>query len=201
MERNDVQSFIKRLQDLDKRIDDESDPDELLRELNNIVEEISTDVELDITRKSISTTLKFINKSSNPDPDFATEGSSGFDLRANLSKDQIINEHSVVSIPTGIYVEVDPGLEVQIRSRSGLADNANLFVLNSPGTVDSDYRGEIKIILANFSDTPRTIKNGERIAQAVVCPVYGAGRLNMVKVDNLSETKRNSGGFGHTGKT
>jgi len=202
MEKNKVNDFINQLQDLDKRIDNgDSDAEEIIKEINKIVNEISTDVELDVTKKSLKTTLKFINNSSNPDPEFALEGDSGFDLRANLSKDVTINQGSVALIPTGLYFEVEKGFEIQIRTRSGIAAKTHMWVLNSPGTIDSQYRGEIMIILANFDETSHTIRHGDRIAQAVVCPVFGEGKLNLVKVEKLSETVRNSGGFGHTGTT
>lgn len=197
MEKNDFEKYLKQLEDLDSRLnddDEEFDPS-FLEELNSILNGLSRDV------KSSSVTLKFINTSDNPDPTFAHEGDSGFDLRANLTKDVVIGEGKVALIPTGLYFEVNKGLEVQIRSRSGIAANSNMWVLNSPGTVDSHYRGEIKIILANFSDEPRTIRHGDRIAQGVICPVYGEGSLNFEKVEKLSETVRNSDGFGSTGKT
>jgi dUTP pyrophosphatase len=190
MEKNkQLEEFLKKLQELDRRIDaeDTNDDDDLMIELNKIITSMSKDIQMDLTKLS----LYFVNTSTNPDPEFTNEGDSGFDLRANLTKDIIINEGSVRVIPTGLYFEVNKGLEVQIRTRRKLAENTNIMVLNSPGTVNSGCREEIKIILANFGDIPRTIRHGDKIAQGVVCPVYGEGSLNMVKVEKLSETVRN----------
>ncbi len=201
MEKNELENYLKQLENLDKELTEGSDPDELLSELNKVLNGLSTDLQFDVTKKIPQVNLKFINKSNNPDPIFAHEGDSGFDIRANLTNDVIINEGQTVLIPTGLYFEVDKGLEIQIRSRSGMALNTNMFVLNSPGTVDSFYRGEIKIILSNIDNIPHTIRHGDRIAQGVVCPVYGEGNLNIIKVEKLSETIRNTDGFGSTGKS
>jgi dUTP pyrophosphatase len=199
MGKNNLEEQLKRLEELDSQINESSDPDELMKEVNKVINSISENVQMEIKEHALSATIKFINKSDNPDPSFAHEGDSGFDLRANLSQDVTIPEGSVRLIPTGLYFEVNKGLEIQIRSRSDLAVNGNMMVLNSPGTVDSHYRGEIQIILANFSDIPRTIRHGDRIAQGVVCPVYGEGNLNIIKVEKLSETIRNDNGFGSSG--
>lgn len=201
MEKSDLEDYLKRLEELDNQLSDESDPMPLVSELNKILNGLSSDIQFDVAKKTTMAKLKFVNKSNNPDPTFAHEGDSGFDLRANLSKDQIIDSGKVVLIPTGLYFEVDKGLEIQIRSRSGIALKSHMFVLNTPGTVDSHYRGEVQIILANLDETSHTIKNGDRIAQGVVCPVYGEGNLTFEKVEKLSETVRNSQGFGSTGKT
>jgi dUTP pyrophosphatase len=203
MERNDLESYLKQLENIDKQLSDDSDiePSDFIKELNDVLNALSTDLQLDAAKKTTIAKLKFVNKSNNPDPTFAHEGDSGFDLRANLSKDQLIDSGKVVLIPTGLYFEVDKGLEIQIRSRSGIALKNHMFVLNTPGTIDSHYRGEVQIILANLDETSHTIRNGDRIAQGVVCPVYGEGNLTFEKVEKLSETVRNSQGFGSTGKT
>jgi dUTP pyrophosphatase len=196
MEKKKLESYLRQLQELDSELTENSDPDELMNEINKVINCLSKDIQVEIS----SATLKFVNKSSNnPDPEFACEGDSGFDIRANLEEDVIINEGQVKIIPTGLYFEVDKGLEVQIRTGNEMVANNNLWVLNSPGTIDSSYRGEIMIILANFNDSSRTIRNGDRIAQAVVCPVYGEGKLNMIKVKKLSETTRNDSGFESSG--
>jgi dUTP pyrophosphatase len=160
---------------------------------------MSEGVQVELKEHALSATLKFINKSDNIDPSFANEGDSGFDLRANLTKDVTIPEGKIVIIPTGLYFEVNKGLEIQIRSKRELVSNSGLMVLNSPGTVNSSCRREIQIILANFGDMPRTIRHGDRIAQGVVCPVYGEGNLNMIKVEKLSETTRDDNRFGSSG--
>lgn len=201
MQKDNINKYLKQLEDLELRIDDAADPDELMKEVNKVIGEISKDVQVELKEHALTATLKFINTSDNPDPDFAKEGDSGFDLRANLpvKKDIVVPGNGWRLIPTGLFFEVQKGLEIQIRSRSGLAAKTGLFVLNSPGTLDSSYRGEIKIILMNVDEDPKTIRHGDRIAQGVVCPVYGEGNLKMLKVDELTNTERNSGGFGSTG--
>jgi dUTP pyrophosphatase len=186
MEKSNLEEQLKRLEELDSQISESTDPDELMKEVNKVINHISEDVQLELKEHALNATLKFINKSNNPDPKFAHEGDSGFDIRAFINKDVLINEGQAKLIPTGLYFEVNKGLEVQIRTRSGMAVNSNMWVLNSPGTVDAHYRGEIKIILGNFSGEPRMIRNGDRIAQGVVCPVYGEGNLNLIKVEKLS---------------
>jgi dUTP pyrophosphatase len=196
-----LEDILKRLQELDKQIDNGADDEgELLSELNDILNGLSKELPLDIKNNFIPD-LKYINKSNNPDPDFAYEGDSGFDLRAYLESEieYHIEPFKFVTIPTGLYFEVEKGLEVQVRPRSGLADKFGIIILNTPGTIDSRYRGEVKVILGNLGEKKFVIKNGDRIAQGVVCPVYGEGKLNIVKVKKLSETKRNDSGFGSSG--
>ena len=144
--------------------------------------------------------FKFKNESNNPDPEYATDGSSGFDLRANLDSPVNIQPHSVKIIPTGLYFEIPDNFEIQIRPRSSLAAKYGVTVLNSPGTIDSDYRGEIGVILINHSDNAFTINNGDRIAQAVAAAVTAKNFIKLTKVNNINEdTERGSGGFGSTG--
>jgi len=201
MEKNNkvLEGYLKRLQQLESEINPDSDDDELMRELNGIIDGLTQESQLGIVKNSINARLKYINLSDNPDPSFAKEGDSGFDIRAFVPHPTHIPPGKIKLIPTGLYVEVEKGLEVQVRSRSGLAANKGIMVLNSPGTVDSAYRGEIQIILANFGEFALTVKNGDRIAQGVVCPVYGEGKLELEKVEKLSNSERNEGGFGHTG--
>ncbi|MCX6173186.1 MAG: dUTP diphosphatase [Ignavibacteriales bacterium] len=130
-------------------------------------------------------------------PEYATEGSSGLDLRAAVETEMKIEKSKVGLIPTNLKVEIPVGYEIQIRPRSGLAAKNGIGVLNSPGTIDSDYRGEIKVILFNFSNEEFIIKRGDRIAQMVVTKVY---RANLILTDELEKSKRGDGGFGHTGK-
>lgn len=194
-----LENYLKRLKELDTQIDGDSNENELLTELNKIITGISKEMNVDGVKSELTPELRFVNKSTNPDPAFAYEGDSGFDLRANLKEEITINEGRVKVIPTGLYFEVKKGLEIQVRSRSGLAANNTMWVLNSPGTVDSGYREEVKVILANFSDIPRTIRHGDRIAQGVVCPVYGEGNLTLIRVKELSLAVRNTRGLGSTG--
>ncbi len=129
-------------------------------------------------------------------PEYATEGSSGLDLRAAVETEIIIEKGKVGLVPTNLKVEIPIGYEIQIRPRSGLAAKNGIGVLNSPGTIDSDYRGEIKVILFNFSDEDFIIKRGDRIAQMVVSKVY---RASFIVSDELNNSTRSDGGFGHTG--
>ena len=140
--------------------------------------------------------VKKFNKNINI-PTYKTSGSSGMDLVANIKKKITINPNKIRLIPTGISVAIPKNYEIQIRPRSGLAANKGITVLNTPGTIDSDYRGEIKIILINLSKKPFVVKLGERIAQMVLCPVTKA---KLKEVKNLPKTLRGIGGFGSTGK-
>ncbi|MEJ5261994.1 MAG: dUTP diphosphatase [Ignavibacterium sp.] len=132
-----------------------------------------------------------------PLPAYATEGSAGMDIRAAVNDELIIEPGKVALVPTNLSVEIPKGFEIQVRPRSGLAANHSVGILNSPGTIDSDYRGEVKIILMNFGDKPFAIHRGDRIAQLVVSKVYSA---KIVETENLNSSSRGDGGFGHTGK-
>ena len=129
-------------------------------------------------------------------PKYETSGSSGMDLSANIDAKIDIEPGKTVIIPTGLALSIPKGFEVQIRPRSGLAAKQKISVLNTPGTIDSDYRGEIKVILINLGQEPFKVEKGLRIAQMVVCPVVQA---QLKEVDDLNETKRGKGGFGSTG--
>jgi len=143
--------------------------------------------------------VKIINKSGFDLPKYETEGAAGFDLRVSKTVVQnlTIPPQDRLLIPTGLYVAVPKGYEIQIRPRSGLAISRGITVLNSPGTIDSDYRGEIKVIIKNTTSIPFFIKPGEKIAQGVLCPIEQA---EWEEVDKLDETERGEGGFGHTGR-
>ena len=141
-------------------------------------------------------TVKVINQSNNVLPAYATEGSSGMDLRANLPEPITLEPLQRSLIPTGLFIEMPLGIEAQIRPRSGLAVKQGLTCLNSPGTVDSDYRGEIKVLLINLSNEPQQIVHGDRIAQMVFVKVEVA---TLLLVQELTDTVRAAGGFGHTG--
>jgi dUTP pyrophosphatase len=142
-------------------------------------------------------TLKIINKSANPLPSYATEGSAGMDLRANLAEAVTLQSLERTLIPTGLSIELPEGYEAQIRPRSGLAIKQGLTCLNTPGTIDTDYRGEIKVILINLSKEPQTIQHGDRIAQMVIAKF---AKSDLIEVQYLNDTHRGEGGFGHTGK-
>jgi dUTP pyrophosphatase len=141
--------------------------------------------------------VNIINRSNNPLPHYATEGSSGMDMRAWLEQDLVLQPMERSLVPTGIFIELPEGYEVQVRPRSGLAIKQGLTCLNSPGTVDADYRGELKVILINLSTEPQTIRTGDRIAQMVMQKVE---KINWQPVEAINETLRGEGGFGHTGK-
>lgn len=141
--------------------------------------------------------IKIINQSSNPLPQYATAGSSGMDIRANLSEPVSLRSLERVLIPTGLFIELPEGFEAQVRPRSGLAIKQGITCLNTPGTIDADYRGEIKIILINLSAEPQVIQHGDRIAQMVFQQVVKGHWQETVQ---LAVTERNDGGFGHTGK-
>jgi dUTP pyrophosphatase len=141
--------------------------------------------------------VKVINQSQHALPAYETEFSAGMDLRANVIESITINSLQRVMVPTGLFIELPKGYEAQIRPRSGLAWKHGLTVLNSPGTIDADYRGEIKVVLVNLSNEPFVINNGERIAQMVVAEHT---RIEWENSDILEETTRGAGGFGSTGK-
>lgn len=143
--------------------------------------------------------VKLINNSNNEDPTFATVGSSGFDIRANLDEPLMLGFGERAIIPTGLFFAIPESLELQIRSRSGLSAKNGVMVLNSPGTVDSDYRGEVKVILINLGNEIFKVNHGDRIAQGVIAPVMSSNLVNFEKVSSLDITKRNDGGFGSTG--
>jgi dUTP pyrophosphatase len=141
--------------------------------------------------------VKIVNKSRFPNPEYAHPSDSGMDLRANIDEPFIFYSGTTTIVPTGIFVKLPDNLEFQIRSRSGLAAKHNIFVVNSPGTIDSGYTGEIKVILRYLGPgLPITIDPGDKIAQMVLCPVI---KCDWVPVNHLEETDRNENGFGSTG--
>ena len=140
--------------------------------------------------------VEIINKSKHPLPEYATPLSAGLDLRANIENSIVLNPLQRTLVPTGLYMALPPGYEAQVRPRSGLAIKKGITVLNTPGTIDADYRGEICVILVNLSDQPFEITDGERIAQMVSARHEQA---EWVEVTTLDDTERGAGGFGHTG--
>jgi dUTP pyrophosphatase len=144
-----------------------------------------------------SVEVKIVNQSDNALPHYATEGAAGMDIKAFLAQPVTLQPLERALIATGIFIELPQGFEAQIRPRSGLAIRQGITCLNSPGTIDSDYRGEIKVILINLSAEVQTIQTGERIAQMVIQKVE---KITWEQVTGITETVRNSGGFGSTGK-
>ena len=141
-------------------------------------------------------TVKVVNKGANSLPEYATPLSAGMDVRADLSEPIVLQPLGRAMVPTGLYLEIPAGYEVQVRPRSGLAAKKGITVLNAPGTIDADYRGEVKVILVNLSSEPFTVEAGERIAQLVLAKHE---RIDWEEVSELSESERGAGGFGSTG--
>ena len=160
------------------------------QELKNMMtEEVSNNI-----------SLGFRNISNNQDPEYVYEGDSGFDLRANLESPVTLKPLERHLVPTGLYFQIPEGYEIQVRPRSGLASKQGISVLNTPGTVDQGYTGEVKVILVNLSNDKVTIEHGERVAQAVLCPVLTKRNTTLTKLNNITSTDRGEGGFGSTGK-
>jgi len=143
-----------------------------------------------------SVAVNIVNTSTNPLPSYATDGSAGMDIRADLATPVTLQPMERYLVPTGLFIELPAGYEAQIRPRSGLALKQGITCLNSPGTVDSDYRGELKVILINLSDSEQVIHHGDRIAQMIIAKTE---RAELVLVQQLNGSLRGEGGFGHTG--
>ena len=140
--------------------------------------------------------VNIVNRSRFPLPQYATVHSAGLDLRADLENSQVLKPLERALVPTGLFIELPEGYEAQVRPRSGLAAKYGISIVNTPGTIDPDYRGEIKVILVNLSDVPFTLEPGERIAQMIIARFE---HISWNEVETLSETVRGEGGFGHTG--
>jgi len=180
-----------------QRVLDMNDP-------NNPYSQSDFDKEFDAKNLNVMSDMKmslsFKNESTNPDPEYATAGSSGFDLRANLVSPITIPVGERAIVPTGLFFEIPDNFEIQVRPRSGLAAKNGVTVLNTPGTVDADYRGEVKVILINLGYETFEINHGDRIAQGVMAAVTAKNYVNLIKVNNISDnTERGAGGFGSTG--
>jgi dUTP pyrophosphatase len=203
MEQNNFQEILDKLKEYEKLLStDESDDtidNQLAEQINLTLDELNTEIYNAQKEEYSKLSVKYINKSTNDDPKFAYEGDSGFDLRADISEPIVLNPLKRVLVPTGLYFELEKGTEIQVRPRSGLAIKNGITVLNSPGTVDSHYRGEVKIPLINLGEEPFTIQKGDRIAQAVIMPVFGEGRVILTKTDGINETTRGDGGFNSSG--
>jgi dUTP pyrophosphatase len=140
--------------------------------------------------------IRIVNHSKHSLPGYETSGSAGMDLRANLDHEVCLKSLERAMVPTGLFIELPAGVEAQVRPRSGLSDKKGITLLNAPGTIDSDYRGEIKVILVNLSKEDFIVRDGERIAQMIISKYEKA---EWIAVDELVETKRGAGGYGHTG--
>ena len=189
MGKNDqkFEGYIQKLQDLEREINEGADnDDELINELSRIVDGLTKESQTDLVNNSVKARLKFTNLSDNPDPSFDVEDNRGFEIRSFIPFDLHIPVGKCRAIPTGLYFELDKGLEVQIRSRFGLAKNKGVFVLNSPG---NNLNQEVEVILANFGDFAITVQNGDKIAQGFVCPVYGEGYLKLEKIEKLPDSE------------
>ena len=141
--------------------------------------------------------IRIVNKSKHSIPEYSTESSAGMDLRANIDKEILLKPLQRALVPTGLFVEIPVGFEAQIRPRSGLAIKKGITILNSPGTIDADYRGEVCVILVNLSEEIFVVKDGERICQMIISKHEKA---EWTETKKIKITKRGSGGFGHTGK-
>jgi dUTP pyrophosphatase len=182
-------SFAKDLRELDE-----------LNALMSQIESLDSKNLFDIDINDFKIRTKFTNNSNNPDPEYAKIGDSGFDLRAFISEPIKLKPLERKLIPTGLRFELSQNTELQVRPRSGMALKYGISVLNTPGTVDEGYRGDVGIIAVNLSNEVYTIQPGERIAQGVIVNVIGQGISDLSKVNNLSETERGEGGFGSSGK-
>jgi dUTP pyrophosphatase len=197
---NEILDKLKQYETLLSTDDSTDDIDESLAiEINQTLEKLNSEIMSAQEKEYSNISIKYINKSTNDDPKFAYEGDSGFDLRADIETPITLNPGERTLVPTGLYFELLKGLELQVRPRSGLAIKNGITVLNSPGTVDSHYRGEVKIPLINLGQEPFIISKGDRIAQAVIAPVYGEGKINLNKTDNINSTVRGEGGFNSSG--
>lgn len=194
---NEFKDSLKTLKEIESKLTniDMSNPEEMLKNLGINLDEVEDNFNKQYEIPKI--TLNYVNKSDNKEPEYAYSTDSGFDLRANETV--TLEPFGRSLVPTGLYFDVPEKCEIQVRPKSGLAINRGLSVLNTPGTVDYGYTGEIKVIIFNFNNEPQTINKGDKIAQAVICPVAQGNQVELVKVDSIKEKDRNSNGFGSTG--
>ena len=199
MDTKELLSMIESFQNLSKEMDGDEDLElnQYVNQIKNLYGENDESIQTGMLNK---TTTKFINNSNNEDPTYAKEGDSGFDLRAFIDEPVTLKPLGRKLIPTGLKFELSPNTELQVRPRSGMALKHGISVLNTPGTVDEGYRGDVGIIAVNLSNEDYTIQPGERIAQAVIMNVIGHGVSNIEKVETLTETERGDTGYGSSGK-
>jgi dUTP pyrophosphatase len=192
----EMKEGMKMIKDLQSKFGDLNmeNPEEMLKSMGVTSEDLESHfMESMVNRVQ----MKYANDSDNKNPEYAYKSDSGFDLRA--VDDIWVQANDRKLIPTGLRFDIPDGFEIQVRSKSGLALNHGLMVLNSPGTVDSGYQGEIKVIMFNTTNQKIKIEKGQKIAQAVVCPVVNGRWIDLIKVDVLQEKDRNDNGFGSTG--
>jgi dUTP pyrophosphatase len=196
----DMRDSMKMLKELQGKLSniDMSDPQSMLDSMGIDVNDIENQFnQQDNSIMDQKVPLKYINDSENTNPEYAYESDSGFDLRS--TEEIWVQANNRKLIPTGLRFDIPLGYEIQVRSKSGLALNQGLMVLNSPGTVDSGYQGEIKVIIFNTTNERIKIEKGQKIAQAVLCPVLCGKWVDLIKVDNIDEKDRNDNAFGSTG--
>ena len=194
---NEFRDSLKTLKELENKLADfdMSDANQMLENLGIDIDEIENKFNEDYDDPKV--TLEYVLDSDNKEPEYAYKTDSGFDLRAN--EDVEIESLGRALVPTGLYLNVPERCEVQVRPKSGLAIKRGLSVLNTPGTVDYGYTGEIKVIMFNLSNETQKINKGDKIAQAVICPVAQGKQVNLVRVKEIKEKDRNANGFGSTG--
>ena len=193
---NEFKDSLKALKELENTINnmDLSNPEGFLKDMGVDIDELDERFEMSMEPNLV---LKYVNKSDNKEPEYSYSTDSGFDLRSNV--DITLEPLERALVPTGLYFDVPKNMEIQVRPKSGLAIKRGLTVLNTPGTVDYGYTGEIKVILINLSNETQEIKVGDKVAQAVICPVTQGYLVNFEKVDEINEKDRNENGFGSTG--
>ena len=195
----DYNDQLKMLKDLQGKFNDVdmSDPEKMLDSLGINMDEMEDYFNSSMNQKlDLKVSLKYTNESENKEPEYAYESDSGFDLRSTEESWIQANSRSLIS--TGLKFDIPDGYEIQVRSKSGLALNQGLMVLNSPGTVDSGFLGEVKVIMFNTTNERIKIEKGQKIAQAVLCPVLSGKWVDLIKVGELEEKDRNDKGFGST---
>ena len=196
-DRMDLDDLNKILGEIETMVDEYKNTDELNGDINEINKVVSHYKNLNQGLKIVS---KYINRSNNPDPIYAHVGDSGFDIRASIKESVTLKPMERKLISTGLSFELTPNTELQIRPRSGMALKHGITVLNTPGTVDEGYRGDIGVIIINLSNEKYTINDGDKIAQGVIMNVIGQNMSELVNSDELSKTIRGEDGFGSTGK-
>jgi len=192
----EMKDQMKMIKDLQSKMGnvDMSNPETMLESMGIKMEDLNSHFETSFDKK---VPLRYTNDEDNKEPEYAYDSDSGFDLRS--TEEIWVQANSRKLIPTGLRFDIPDGYEIQVRSKSGLALNQGLMVLNSPGTVDSGYQGEVKVIIFNTTNERVKIEKGQKIAQAVLCPVVNGKWVNLIKVSDLGQKDRNDNGFGSTG--